>query len=1747
MFMKAFHFFKFFPKLAQNRDVEETPLRAELFSADQMEEHGKTLAAMHLLDDRHVPERLLSRLAENEKVLLDVRALLNEAVKSSRRMAPAGEWLLDNFYLIEEQIQTAKQLLPKGYAKELPHLKNAPSRGLPRVYDIALEAIAHGDGRVDPERLESFVAAYQTVTPLQLGELWAIPIMLRLALIENLRRVAARVAVDRESRDQADYWADRLSETAEKDPKSLILTVADMARSGPPMVSSFVAELARRLQGQGAGLALPLTWIEQQLSESYLTISQLVQSENQQQAADQVSISNSIGTLRFLSAMDWRQFVEGISTIEQILRGDPAGIYDRMDFSTRDQYRHVVEKLARKSSLSEREVALHAIELARTAGRLDDDRESHVGFYLMDAGLPRLEGGVRARTTAGDLLRRTGRRFPLALYLGTIFLFSGILTAALLSEIRSGGTSGPLFWGAGVLLLLCVSQLAVSLANFFSTCLAAPNPLPRMDFSKGIPAESATLVVVPTILSSMEAVGELMDALEVRCLANRDDNLRFGLLTDFVDASEEVLPGDELLLSQATKRISALNEQYGEKGDIFFLFHRPRQWNPQERIWMGYERKRGKLADLNSFLRGGSRKRFSLIVGNTEGLHRVKYIITLDTDTDLPRESAWQLVGAMAHPLNRPRYDAGSGRIVSGYGILQPRMAVSLPGVNRSRYAQLWGSDAGIDPYTRVVSDVYQDLFGEGSYIGKGIYDVDAFEQVLKGCFPENLILSHDLIEGCYVRSGLISDVQLYEAYPPRYSADVSRRARWIRGDWQILQWLFPHVPSHAGFRKNPISALSRWKIFDNLRRSLVPLALCFFLLLGWTVLPSPFFCTAAILSILLIPFLIASLMDFLKKSKGALMREHMAVAARATGRGFIQAVFTLLCLPHEAFSNGAAILRSGWLMLVSGKGLLEWNPPGEVLRANRTDFCGSLRNMWMAPVTALAVSGYMGYARSSALAVALPILSLWFISPLIAWWISKPLSPAPVRLAKDQILFLRKLSRRTWAFFEAFVGPEDHFLPPDNYQEEPLGVTAHRTSPTNMGLSLLSDLGACDFGYISAGQALDRMAKTLGTLEILEQYRGHFYNWYDTKDLKPLLPMYVSSVDSGNLAASLLTLRAGLLALPDEKLLGNRLFEGIADTAMILMEVAGGHIPADLAKFINDMEAPPPDRTLWDARRRLLLLSISATDAVHSAAAGSEALWWAASLAQQCRGALDELALLAPWVQPLPISQILDGFPYVQKIPTLGQLACLDEEMLPLIDEKRRSVLTPTEKAQLESLRGHVIDSSLRARERIAHLETLARRFGELAHAMEYRFLYDETRHLLSIGYNVSEGRMDPSFYDLLASEARLSSFTAIAQGQLPQESWFALGRLLTMAGGEPILLSWSGSMFEYLMPLLVMPTYDRTLLDQTCKAAVARQIEYGKKRGVPWGISESAYHMTDSRLNYQYKAFGVPGLGLKRGLAGDLVVAPYASALALMVAPEEACRNLETLAAQGFQGKYGFYDAIDYTPAHLSRGRKSAVVRSFMAHHQGMSLLSLVCLLLDRPMQKRFEADPMFQATVLLLQERIRSSGFATRHTRSPIAPDFAGFVTRMAGPELEDVGDVCKNLPLRIRDHMTNQPDFGPDGALYFPQGSSSSYGAADEIWGWRKEHGLTATILRLDTTKVTPGQPIDTITPDAGGTYDPHAPGAPLTIYSTGIRNAYDCVWHSNGHLYVPTNGSSAGGNCAGRGRRSPDQGPDHRRG
>lgn len=1580
---------------ARSKPTDEQPLRAELFSVDQLERHAQVIAASHRLAVGRARDQLLRRLDENEHVLIETYDLVTAADAQNRCIEPAAEWLLDNFYLVEEQIRAIRRLLPPSYSRELPRLASGSAAGFPRAYGIALELVSHVDGRVDAASLNGFIASYQSVEPLKLGELWALPLMLRLTLIENLRRVAVRIAAARRDRDLAGDWAERMVRVVEQKPTDLILVLADMARAKVPLSGAFLAELTRHLHGQNPNFAFANSWLEHRLADQGLTTEQLVRAEGQAQAADQVSIGNSINSLRFLNAHDWRQFVGAHSLVEQTLAGDPAGSYAGMDFETRDRYRHAVEGIARRSRLTEYDVARKAVQLAEHCAReRPSDRAAHVGYYLVDRGRPLLERIAKMRRSPAVVIDKLRRRFPLTCYLSAMGLVMLAATFVFLRWSQQHDVSWPAVLLLAVPALIGASHLGLALANWLATQWVSPQALPRLDFSQGIPPEHRTLVTVPTMLTSAAGIEHLLEGLEVRYLANRDACLHFALLTDFVDAASETLPGDAELVQLARAGIERLNAKYANvRDDIFYLLHRARRWNAQEGVWMGYERKRGKLADLNALLRG-AHDRFAEVVGQTAILLGVRYVITLDTDTQLPRDAARQLVGALAHPLNRPVFDAQCGRVVDGYTILQPRVGVSLPSARRSRFAQLFADDPGVDPYTRVVSDVYQDVFAEGSFIGKGIYDVDSFEQ-RGGDFPDNAILSHDLIEGAYCRSALLSDVTLYEEHPASYAADIARRHRWMRGDWQIAAWLLPRVRGRSGRRvRNPISALSRWKIFDNLRRSLVSPAMLLVLLVSWFM--SPALAAAALFfltSVVLLPTLLAAAADLLHKPVDLPLRMHLRVTLQSLARPLAQNVLTFVFLPYEAYISADAIVRTlvrvGW----TKRRLLEWKTASDAERGGNGCLTSTFRSMAFAPALAAAAWLALAWCHGEVWPLAGPWLVAWLASPLVAWWLSRPiLRPAP-RLSASQQRFLEKLARTTWRYFEEFFAAEDHWLPPDNVQQNPDRVVASRTSPTNIGMALVADLAAYDFGYCSAARLLARTQQTFDTLFRLERYRGHFFNWYDTRSLAPLHPRYVSMVDSGNLAANLLVLGSGCAELSEARVLPPRMFGGLRDTLRVLLDVARGGqralVGADvlrrIERQIEDLDHGPSGLAAAVA----LLSRLTEVAAELTAAAGSDAelAWWAGAYERSCHDHQTDLLHLAAWLAlPAPragleaggsgdpgepLRQVRQMLQDLDSAATLRELAETPRTLLPLI-EAAQSQSPPEVRDWLVQLSAALALASQRAGARMAMFEQVAVQCRELAD-MDFGLLYDSTRDLFAIGYNVSERRMDASFYDLLASEARLASFIVIAQGDFGQEHWFALGRLLTSTGSVPALLSWSGSMFEYLMPLLVMPNYENTLLDRTYHAAVRRQIEYGRQRGVPWGISESGYNTIDQHQTYQYRAFGVPGLGLKRGLAEDLVIAPYASELALMVAPAAACRNLERLAADGQQGAYGFYEAIDYTPARLPPGADRVTVRQFMAHHKGMGLLALAYVLLDKPMQRRFVADPMLRAAELLLQERV------------------------------------------------------------------------------------------------------------------------------------------------------------------------------
>lgn len=1673
-YIKYKHMFKLsnlkIPELIHlNNDSSENLLRAELFNMEQLAQHARKIASEEKLVRGGGNNLLLQRLNHNDAILHDFNRTMLVS-KKPRHITPATEWLVDNFYLIEEHIQLARKHFPKKYNQELPCLLQGASKGLPRVYEIVLQFISHVDAQIDQESLHAFFESYQTISILKLGELWAVPIMLRLALIENLQRIARQIRINEQHRDQANLWVDKLQLMAGKSPSRLVEIVAEMAKSDIPLSSAFVSEFCQRLSSQNPMLHMARTWLEQRLNEDGMSIEEMIHLDSQKQAAQQLSVSHSIGSLRFLGTTDWKVFVESLSAVDRILQKDPADIYCKMDFSTRDRYRHVIESLARNSHFSEVEIARQTIQLAEEALQEGlNKRNTHVGFYLIDKGQSRLNRAISIQWPLASVIERTIIHSPLTCYLGSIFLLTLLGVYAFVHILLSRGVlfSNWEFIALTIVFVLSISQLAVSLINWLGMLLVKPYLLPRLDFSEGIIFSCRTMIVVPTMLSSKEAVEKLVENMELCYLSNRDTYLHFALLTDFCDAPQEVTCKDAALLERARSGIEKLNKKYGSgHNNLFFLFHRPRRWNPGEGAWMGYERKRGKLMEFNALLRGGPADCFSLIEGDTSILSSIKYVITLDTDTQLPRDGARKLVGTMAHPLNRPEFDPNRNIVINGYGILQPRVAISLLSSRISLFVRLFSGDSGIDPYTRAVSDVYQDIFREGSFIGKGIYDVDAFEQALSGRFPANRILSHDLLESTYVRSALVSDVELYETYPSSYNMDAKRHYRWVRGDWQIAQWIFNHVPDAEGGRiKNPISGLSKWKIFDNLRRSLVSPALLLFLAVSCLFFPYNLWAgPLLVLIIVATPIIMGVSTNALRKSRDESWSLHLREVFLKGQIQLGQVLFSLAVLPYEAYLCADAALRTLLRLIVTHKHLLEWQASIDAERKALHSLSGFFARMWFAPVWALLCGLLLVLYLPSFLLNSLPLLLAWLTAPYIAWRISCPIVPRMPEITSEQNLLLHQIARKTWHFFETFVTVDDSWLPPDNFQEIPRPTVASRTSPTNIGLSLLANLAASDFGYLSTGRMIERIQNTLSSIGKLKKFRGHLFNWYDTQTLEPLFPLYVSSVDSGNLAGHLLTLSQGLNEFRKAPIYKPEIFEGLLDTVRVMKPLAKN--PA-LLQFEKELIKTRP--VTLKAAYTLLKYSVDkANSLIPTLPLENEPLQaWAQTLKRNCEDHLEELIFVAPWLEikrELPKENldedtllVIRKLEEIDKVPSLHNVSKFGQSISILIDDilvKLSGDNNPFKKEVADYL--YEWQSCLRkaaknALQRIQTLNVLACQ-SEKFSQMDFSFLYNTANKLFTIGYNVSERRNDAGSYDLLASEARLCSYVAIAQGQVPQEHWFSLSRLLIVSKGEPVLLSWSGSMFEYLMPLLVMPNFENTLLHHTCKAAVEEQIEYGKTLGVPWGISESGYNRTDASLNYQYRAFGVPSLGLKRGLSEDLVIAPYATVMALMVAPRKACENLQRLSDEGREGMYGYYEAIDYTPSHLSKDKSSVNVYSFMAHHQGMSLLALVNAMKGDSMQRRFMSCPMLKAAELLLQERIPRSVMAN------VIPDDSKFELEGLHPLLADSSSV-----MRVFKDTTIDPE------VHLLSNGRYHVMVSNSGGGYSRWHNMAVTRWREDATR------------------------------------------------------------------------------
>ena len=1489
----------------------------------------------------------------------------------------AGEWMLDNFYVVEQTFHQIEEGLPSKFVKQLPKLDGPLLKDYPRVFALASEWIGYCQSRIDLTQVTEFVLAYQQVTALTIGELWALPIMLRIGILEQLVLATA--------------------ELTGMDNPPLPTPAGTNGNSPEPAPSP-------KNPDQAASLTLP--------------------NEN--------IVAACFLSLRLLSATDWKDFFEKISRVEQILRTDPARIYAEMDFNTRNSYRTVIEELAQHSASNEEEIAATVIGFAQSGSEngvyeKPDGRKAHVGYYLRGAGLPAIEQQLNYQPGVRLWVQRALLAHPTSTYLGSIAGLTTIFVLGLIAYTIFSGATLIQQLVAGVLGLGLALEAAIIIVNLIITNNIKPQSLPRMDFSDGISPGNRTMVVVPTLLESSGEVDHLLQGLELSYLTNPDPQLSFALLTDFGDAPTQTMPEDEHLLALARAGIEKLNQKYTHDTP-FYLFHRHRQWNPSEGVWMGWERKRGKLADFNRLLLNLGGTAYTTQVGNIGilGIHPetdeasqpvaqtgedplligathsvIKYVITLDADTLLPQGSANRLVATLAHPLNHAKFAADGRSVVAGYTVLQPRVSIKPTSANRSRFSQIFSGNVGFDLYSFAVSDVYQDMFGEGSYVGKGIYDVAAFERSLAGQVRQNTLLSHDLFEGIYGRAALVTDIVLYEEYPSRYLVYARRLSRWIRGDWQLLPWLFPFVRTENGVARNRLSAINLWKVFDNLRRSLLQPTLLALLVAGWLFLPgSPVLWTLLVLLPSALPMVVQTARHVGLNLGHLRLRQLLEPPWLELTRW----ILAILFLPYEALLMLSAIGVTIRRLLFVRKHMLQWTTAAHLARS----FQNNLNKIWLEMSYSLAFSVILEIAirniNPGATWVAAPLLIGWLIAPEIAYWLSQPVTHRTTPLSQAQRRQLHRLARRTWAFFEQFAGPDDHWLPPDHFQESPRGSVAHYTTPTNIGLYLASTMAAYDFGYVSVVELAVRLRSTFESMDKLEHYRGHLLNWYDSQTMTPLPPRYVSTVDSGNLAACLIALKQGCLAMNDAPVLGNKQWQGLLDILDILSETLQAleknnphasveSFEIELTTIFERVSAIQNQPAAWNATLAWLsaegwervsnrLLDLLANHPNLNPEFLTELQLYLNLMQHHLQDMQRNLDLLAPWLGLLDAPpESLKTDPAWQDflhslpagLPSLEQAVLVYDEILSALDKYKAPLQDQAAQVWCQKLEQGISTARLTVKPLLIGFQELAERANGAVTGMEFRFLFNEHRQVFHIGYNVNTESLDPNYYDLLASEARIASLVAIARGDVPQSHWQHLGRPVTKVNGKQVLLSWSGTMFEYLMPTLFTKNYAGTFLSDSCYAACDAQIRYGRDQHVPWGFSESGFYAFDTNQNYQYRAFGVPDLGYKRDLSEDLVVAPYASLIALSLQPQAVLGNMTQLEQQKGMGRFGFYEALDYTKKRLPAGQTHAVVQSYMAHHQAMIFLAASNYLLGDIVVRRFHADEHIQSVELLLQEKI------------------------------------------------------------------------------------------------------------------------------------------------------------------------------
>ena len=1604
--------------------------RIQIFNAsitvEELEMRAKRTAQDHTISRNGKSANWpIAHMNESYKVIIDLYSSLNDDLNQKKAVPPAAEWLLDNFYIIEEQVKAMRTELTKKTYYKLPVLKNGLYQGYTRIFAIAMEFVSVVDGQIEEGTLQKFLQGYQTHTILFDREIRMIPLMLRLALIENVRTKCENIKETRRKWNIANNIFDKWLADENIETSKMIKLIKNTSEAIGDVDSSFIEHLFYRLRRSGRSYSNILKYFDEHLEIYGTSAERIVQQEHNTQANVTVSMGNYIMSFRNINSIDWSKVFDNLSYLEQILLKDPRDFYASMDLSSRGRYLQQIEIFATRFGVSELHIARVVVDLALAAEKEMSDSEfpnnlmlkrTHVGYYLLDDGAIELEDLQKGKKT-----NNTQKRIAwITSHLGTVFisviaLFTGmIIIAAYKGAIETDPSNVTVSFFlsktwflqllTAIVLIIPASEIAVTLNNWLISAITRPAFFPRLELKKGIPDSMKSIVVMPAILNHEVRVTELLGHLENHYLANKEKNLYFALIGAYKDSKYQDEKENQQILHYAIHGVAELNKKYRNPSDengeeIFYFYHRRSVFNEVDKIWTGWERKRGALMEFNEMLLGSTTTSFIPYSGNQLKGADIKYIITLDADTILPYDMALKMIGTMAHPLNLPIIDDERHIVVKGYGLMQPRVTFDMDSSNKSTFARIFTGMVGMDPYAGAVSDVYQDLFGEGIFTGKGIYDMKVFYNILKDVVPENAVLSHDLLEGSYVRAALVSDLELVDAYPSKYNAYATRLQRWIRGDWQLIPWLNRIIYNRNDrLIINPLKNISIWKIFDNLRRSLVAPSVLVLIFLGFTILPgSSLFWFGFIGVTFWFPFLLAAIsqISFInvgnKKSK-----RHLSGFFGLKAHLF-QILLSISFLPYQAYKNVKAISVTLVRVFITHKKMLEWITSDDAEKMQSSTLMSYVRTMGMSALLGIPLMVLTYLFKAALFPASFLFGTMWLFSPVVAYIVSKDSNISEEALTTEDLSELRKIARRTWRYFEEYANSKNNFLAPDNYQEVPYKGIAHRTSPTNIGLGMLAAVTAHDFGFIGIDDALSNIERTVTTVEKLDKWHGHLLNWYDTKTLTPLRPRYISTVDSGNYVCYLITLVEALKTYEHEPLV-KRVYEtGLYDTYRNSMAEGYSyfeHITKDAEASVYDNDAI--DVLKWYNALTTFSASPELTTDLNAV--------WISKTKTQVDALKREIETYMPWIPELnAIPQVLSQEVFQENTKVLfdhlksnASLSMLNDVLNPIrlminAIKIKTNQLSQTEKENVSMWLDHLLEMVKlginNARIFSEKIKIIVLRIDKLSDETRFSELFDSRRQLFSIGYNLEDNRLTNSYYDLLASEARQTSYLAIARGEVPSKHWQKLGRSLTMVDHYKGLVSWSGTMFEYLMPLIIMKSYKNTLLDETYSFVIKSQKKYGEQRKMPWGASESAYNSLDLHLDYQYKAIGIPWLGLKRGLIDDAVVAPYATFLALMVNPVEAFKNVERLKKEGLEGQYGYYEAADYTPERLNNNEKSVVIKSYMAHHQGMILLSLNNYVNKNILQTRFFKNAYVKSARLLLQEKVPMHVVFTKEKKEKI----------------------------------------------------------------------------------------------------------------------------------------------------------------